>query len=235
MKRILLILALVSVMAYSSAFAQLSLGGSLGFDYTTPAEDNSAIAVTLLPDLSYGLSSKLAVGGKLGFTYASKYTKADKTKTTVSEHLIVIAPYVRYNALGNDRLSLFFDAQLPLGFGSAGTEVSVSGKTKEIDGPSLFSFGLGVVPGLKVNLTSSFSLLATANVARLGFVYNKSTTKVGDEKVTSSGTYFELGVNKVSVLGAEVVQEEVTPGVIKNELKVTAQSVPFMIGIQYTF
>jgi len=216
-------------MAYSSAFAQLSLGGSLGFDYTTPAEDNSAIAMTLLPDLSYGLSSKLAVGGKLGFTYASQYTKADKTKTTVSEHSIIITPYVRYYALGNERISLFFDAQLPLGFGSKGdTEVSVSGKTKETDGASVFSFGLGVVPGLKVNLTSSFSLLATANVARLGFVYNKSTMKVGDEKVTSSDTSFELGVNKVSALKSEVDDKGAVKGF-------AAQAVPFMIGIQYTF
>lgn len=205
MKKSFLILVVLSVMACGSAFAQLALGGQLGLRYYSGTGDNSDFNFTLLPGLSYKLSDALAVGGQIGVDYESNTRLSTTpgtallppttTKNTNSTFTFCIMPYLRYFALGSDRLKLFFDAQVPVSFGSEGVTVEIDGKKTSTDGPSLFNIGFQVVPGLRYSLTDSFALLATANVARFGVMYSSRSSKSGETTVVTSETTMGLGVN----------------------------------------
>lgn len=232
MKRVLLVLALVSAVACSSAFAQLTIGGKLGFGYnggnqttkaggvTTEKDGNSDMTFTFLPYAIYSLRSDLGVGTHLGLTYNSMTVPANSTekghqndKTTTSDFIFQFAPFVRYTLLGNDRISLFLDGQLPLQFGSKGATKVVNGdKTTTADGASLFGIGVGVIPGIKVNLNTTFSLIATANVASINFNYERLTTDLSGATSTTSETGFSFGVN----------------GAVPSKL-------PFMVGLSMSF
>ncbi len=222
MKKSFLILVVLSVMACGSAFAQLAIGGQLGLRYYSGAEENSDFNFTLLPGLSYNLSDALAVGGQIGVDYSSNTGLSTtpgagsllptKTKTTNSTFTFRIMPYLRYFALGSDRLKLFFDAQVPVSFGSTGVAVEIDGKKTSTDGPSLFNIGLQVVPGLRYSLSDSFALLATANVARFGVMYSSRSSKFGETTTVTSETTMGLGVNHSGYSFA-----------------------PFMVGFQFMF
>ncbi len=217
MKRIVSVLALLGAFAIGSAYAQLAISGNLGFNYQSPAEKTSVVSFSLLPDVNYGINNMLAVGGKLGFNYNVKSNEVSETTTSTSDFIFTLAPYVRFFALGNDRVSLFFDGQIPLSFGTLGKgKVTTKGKTVESDGNGYFGFGLWAVPGIKVNLSQNFALLATANVARLGYQYTSTSTKSKDAEgkdvtTTVSQSAFAFGVNNYQ------------------------QDAPIMIGIQMEF
>lgn len=227
-KGLFLFFALIA-MACGSAFAQLAVDGQLGFNYGS-AGNESRIAFRLLPGLSYELSNDIALGGRIGFDYnatssslggdsesdnGKKEKQKEKSSSTKSDFIFHVVPYVRYFALGNDRLKLFCDAQLPLSFGSVGaSKMTAGGKTTSTDGNSVFGVGLQLVPGLKYELTNQIALIATANVVRFGVMYNSTSVKSGDTTVTTSSTSFGLGINHA---GYE---------------KGTA---PFMVGCQFSF
>ena len=218
-KGLFLFFALIA-MACGSAFAQLAVDGQLGFNYGSAGDNNSRIAFRLLPGLSYELSNDIALGGRIGFDYNASSTSSgeeqkEKSSSTKSDFIFHVVPYVRYFALGNDRLKLFCDAQLPLSFGSVGaSKMTAGGKTTSTDGNSVFGVGLQLVPGLKYELTNQIALIATANVVRFGVMYNSTSVKSGDTTVTTSSTSFGLGINHA---GYE---------------KGTA---PFMVGCQFSF
>ena len=217
-KGLFLFFALIA-MACGSAFAQLAVDGQLGFNYGSAGND-SRIAFRLLPGLSYELNSDIALGGRIGFDYNASSTSSgeeqkEKSSSTKSDFIFHIVPYVRYFALGNDRLKLFCDAQLPLSFGSTGaSKVTVAGKTTSTDGNGVFGVGLQLVPGLKYELTNQIALIATANVVRFGVMYNSTSVKAGDKTVTTSSTSFGLGINHA---GYE------------------KSAAPFMVGCQFSF
>ncbi|MGP1460485.1 MAG: outer membrane beta-barrel protein [Bacteroides sp.] len=217
-KGLFLFFALIA-MACGSAFAQLAVDGQLGFNYGSAGND-SRIAFRLLPGLSYELNSDIALGGRIGFDYNASSTSSgeeqkEKSSATKSDFIFHVVPYVRYFALGNDRLKLFCDAQLPLSFGSVGaSKVTAAGKTTSTDGNGVFGVGLQLVPGLKYELTNQIALIATANVVRFGVMYNSTSVKVGDKTVTTSSTSFGLGINHA---GYE------------------KSAAPFMVGCQFSF
>ena len=214
MKRVLLVFALVSAVACGSAFAQLSVGGALGFNYkgessttkaggtTVNADGASQFTFKFLPYAIYSLNSDFGVGAHVGATYTSNTEPnpgigdEHKNDRTVTSNLVFeFTPFVRYSLLGNDRISVFLDGRVPLKFGSVGAAKVVNGNnTTNVDGASLMSFGIAVVPGLKVNLTSNLALVATADIASLNFNYQAVTQTVGSASATKSTTGFSLGL-----------------------------------------
>ena len=76
----------------------------------------------------------------------------------------------------------------------------------------MFGIGVGVIPGIKVNLNSTFSLIATANVASINFNYERLTTDLSGATSTKSETGFSFGVN----------------GAVPSKL-------PFMVGLSMSF
>lgn len=225
MKKLFCFLIFLSAMWSGSLFAQIGVSGELGLRYKSNGGDLPGnFSFSLIPSGLYHINSDFAVGAKLGITYTSgiiatkdtsslsgAFEKAldgiknklnGKTSVTVksqttSDFVFHLVPFARYYALGNDRISVYFEAQLPLGFGSMGsTKTTMSdGKTTTTDGAGYFSFGIQVVPGVRVKLTEGFSLIASANIARIGFNYESTSHKYGETTITSKTTSFGLGVN----------------------------------------
>ena len=232
MKRVLFVLALISAFVYGSAFAQITVGGQLGVAYsggnetakkdgkTNEKKGDSPLTFVFSPYAIYSLTSDFGIGAQLGVGYSSWTSPANSTldghkddKSVRSDLMFHFTPFARYTLLGNDRIRLFLDGQLPIRFGSEDNRKDIVGdKTTTTDGPSVFGIGVGIVPGLQVNLTSSFALIATANVASINFNYERASKTDSGVTQTKSNTDFSFGVN----------------GAVPSK-------VPFMVGLAVSF
>ena len=147
MKKIMMTLAAVCVAATMNA--QVYVGGSLGFE-TTSQDGNSNSSLTLMPEAGYALDDNLAVGIAFGYNETSKDVEEGEEghKVTVSQKnkKFVINPYLRYTFLKLDKVNVFVDG---------GLEYVHSDKA----GAKNNSFGIGVRPGVAVNLNDKLSFV----------------------------------------------------------------------------
>ena len=143
MKKMLLtaVVALVTL----SASAQVYLGGEVGL-WRNP--DANTTQFNLRPDVGYKLSDKWALG--IAVQYNHTYVRGEKANS------MGVNPYARYTAAKFGPVSVFLDG---------GFEFN-SVKWKDRD--SYNEWGIGIKPGLAVNLTDKLSF-----VTHLGFLgYN---------------------------------------------------------------
>ncbi len=143
MKKILLTLTLA--VASLAASAQVYLGGEVGFwrDY----QDNQT-TFSLAPEVGYNLSDKWALGIALGYQHV--YTEGTKINA------FTVNPYARWTYASFGPVNLFLDGGFDFG----------TYKVKD-GGDAVNAWGIGVKPGLAVNLTEKLSFVA--HVGFLGF------------------------------------------------------------------
>ena len=120
-----------------SAKAQVYVGGSLAF-----AGSGNAAAFSIAPEAGYCFDDSMAAGLSLGLGFGNG-------ATTLS-----IDPYFRYYFAEVGPVRFFGDAHFNFTHTMAG-DASAS------------TWGIGVRPGISVNLTDSWSIVA--HVARLGY------------------------------------------------------------------
>ena len=197
-------MTLAAVAAFSFANAQFFVGGSLGFSSesgnkketwtstylgtttTTTSEEKtpSYSEFSFSPKVGYYLNDNLAVGIELGFTTYSETeylydddaeihpgsgpNKAEQTEYNYksTENLFGVAPFVRYHFAQWNNFSLFSELSVGLAFGSS---------KEEMEGPSLFGFGVSIVPGISYKINNHIQLEATLDVFGLNYIYSKST------------------------------------------------------------
>jgi len=106
----------------------------------------------ILPELGYNLNSKWSIAGSIGYSY--------KHYTGVDNNMFEIAPYVRHTYFKSGIVGLFVDGGIGVGFGKASYKGGGSS-----DSSTIFSFGFE--PGIALNITPSFSLVA--HVGFLGY------------------------------------------------------------------
>ena len=133
----ILVILALSLVALS-AKAQVYVGGSLAF-----AGSGKAAAFTIAPEAGYNFDDNMAAGLSLGLGLA-------KGMTALS-----IDPYFRYYFAELGPVRFFGDGHFNF------THNMVSGQAGES------TWGIGVRPGVAVNLTDSWSIVA--HVARLGY------------------------------------------------------------------
>ena len=122
-------------------------GGQVTFGRTTESASNlKTTQVTVLPEIGYNLTDNFAVGSVLGVSYR----KSGDEKKTVFK----VNPYARYTYLKTERVDLFIDGGVDFGIGRA-------------HGHTAVEFGLGLRPGVALNLNEKFSLVA--HVGFLGY------------------------------------------------------------------
>lgn len=140
--------AAVLAMASLAATAQTYVGGSFGL-YRETTDNHTEF--TIAPEIGYNLDSKWAVG--IGLAYDYDYNSGRKT------NVLEVKPYVRYTYFRteNKLVNLFVDGGVDFG----------AGKTKYEDYKSrtVVPFEIGIRPGVALNLTDKFSL-----VAHMGFL-----------------------------------------------------------------
>lgn len=147
-----LVMAVVALMSVTAS-AQAYLGGSLSFadrDYDGEKTD----VFTIAPEIGYNLNDAWAIGASLNYTW---------TKDIANE--FSIKPYARYTYFKADLVSLFVDGGFNLGIYSP----------KE--GDSSTTWGVGFEPGVALNFTEKFSLVA--HIGFLGYRDMKTYKEIG--------------------------------------------------------
>lgn len=155
-----LVMAFMAVMALGAS-AQVYLGGSIGYAHKTiDVEDEGETfevksdAFTIAPEIGYNLSEKWAVGAGLEYTWLKD-----------AYNHFSIHPYARYTYFRTDNnlVQLFVDGGFNIGY------------MKPDGGDSECTWGIGFEPGIALNLTEKFSLVA--HVGFLGYKDEKAAGK----------------------------------------------------------
>ncbi len=163
MKKIMMTLAAVCVAATMNA--QVYVGGAVGFQ-TTSQDGNSETYFQLVPEVGYNLDENWAVG--IAFGYGQSKTKVkeelDGGTATISAKIkaFKISPYARYTFAKFDKVNLFLDG-------------AVDYEHTDFAGTKINAFGVGIKPGVAVNLNDKLSFVAHAGF--LGYQYEKADTK----------------------------------------------------------
>lgn len=162
MKKILMTLAAVAVAATMNA--QVYVGGGIGFQ-TSSNDGNTSTTIKLIPEVGYTLDENWAVGIALGYAQNNVKVGGEKVKVKVFQ----VSPYARWTFVKFDRVNLFVDG-------------GVSYQHEDADGTKTNDFGVGLKPGVAVNLTDKLSFVT--HVGFLGYTYSK--LDVSGAKATNS-------------------------------------------------
>jgi hypothetical protein len=167
MKKFLMTIA--AAFAAVSMNAQVYVGGSLGFaSYDNGADSKTSFK--LLPEIGFSLDENMALGIVLGYEQG-KVTDAVDSETGSIDYpkTFSVAPYLRYSFAKFGPVSVFADAQL-------------SYKNIDRDGYKDNAFGIGILPGVAVNLGEKLSF-----VSHFGYLgYNQIKADTDGAKARSS-------------------------------------------------
>lgn len=157
----------IAIMAVCSlcASAQYYAGGALGFWH----KDEKGVAtnsLTILPELGMTLNDNWGIGATIGYTYNHL------CGISVSSHLFEFNPYARYTYFRSDNglVNLFVDGNI--GFGAGWTHYKDGDDSK-----TACTWQIGAAPGIALNLTKRFSLVA--HVGFLGYKGANNAAKAG--------------------------------------------------------
>lgn len=191
MKKILLTLALAAF-AFT-ANAQFVVGGNVGIDHSSRANDDYSRGTTntnisILPKVGYQLNDQMQVGIQLGWDYnynrwygasapsgaigATDYA-SDSYESNPSS-AIVLKPYFRYNFGTWKNFTLFCEAQANFRFGLESKEHLFIKGSEATGSPiknadNYTTIGLTVVPGMNYAFSQNFSMDLYINLASLGW------------------------------------------------------------------
>ena len=172
MKKIMMTLAAVCVAATMNA--QVYLGGGLGVA-TSSYDGNSTTVWSILPEIGYNLDENWAVGMTVGYGESTVKVSGVKEKVKTFQ----ISPYARYTFVKFDKVNLFVDG-------------GVAYKHENYAGTKTNTFGVGLKPGVAVNLNDKLSF-----VAHVGFLGYENEKVKGDDKSTNTFG-FNLNGNSLS-------------------------------------
>ncbi len=194
MKKIMMTLAAVCVAATMNA--QVYVGGTLGLGFQNKltdkdGKDATGMTFAIKPEIGYVLNENSALGIVLGFGVSNnsnmvgeQYAAAANTNLKLDKSAVTftVSPYYRYNYLKFSNVNLFFDGQFAFGLAKQ-------------DNNKLTQIGLGIVPGVSVNLNEKISF-----VAKMGFIgWTSTKAKINGVEGDAQST-FGLGVNSLSGL-----------------------------------
>ena len=172
MKKIMMTLAAVAVAATMNA--QVYVGGGVGVA-TSSYDGNSTTVWSIIPEVGYNLDENWAVGITVG--YGESKVKISGVSEKVKN--FKVAPYARYTFVKFDHVNLFVDG-------------TVGYQHENYAGTKTNTFGVGLKPGVAVNLNDKLSF-----VAHVGFLgYENEKVKGADKSTNSFG--FDLNGNNLS-------------------------------------
>lgn len=156
----LAVIAIASIGAFgaSAQDSNIYAGGSIGYwhDSHDSNTGTSTNQLTILPEVGYNFNPKWAVGVQLGYDYTHLCGQS------ISTNLFQFNPYLRYTYFrsSNNMVSLFIDGAV--GVGAGWTHYG-----DDDDSKTAVTWNIGFRPGISVNLTENFSLVA--HVGMIGY------------------------------------------------------------------
>jgi long-subunit fatty acid transport protein len=175
MKKIMM--TLVAIAMATTMNAQWYVGGGVGYNYAKDKNtDVTSNTFRIIPEVGYNLNEKWALGITVGYGESRVKVKnagTEKVKT------FQVSPYARYTFVKFDHVNLFIDG-------------GVGYKHEDYAGMKTNTFGIGLKPGVAVNLNEKLSF-----VAHVGFLGYENEKVKGDDKSTNSFG-FDLNGNALS-------------------------------------
>lgn len=165
-------MTIAAAFAAVSMNAQVYVGGSLGFaSYDNGAESKTSFK--FMPEIGFSLDEDLAIGVSFGYEQGNVNSAIVSTLgSNDAPKSFTVAPYLRYNVVKFGPVTLFGDAQF------AYTNIN----NKDNDGLKYNKFGIGILPGVAVNLTKELSF-----VSHIGYLgYNQIKSDADGAKAHSS-------------------------------------------------
>ena len=193
MKKFLLVLVFVALGLVSNA--QLFVAGSVSANHSSskkvyvnhetdynPRYNGFSIAPAvgyMIPGKSYGF------GLGLGYAYSSEKKDLSKDFTNTFD----FGPFFRYAYARFDKITLYFDAKIPVSVAKAKEKVG----SVAYDGNKSFSIGGRLIPGLTYRFSDH--ILFTTEIGLLSINYNHTKTTSADGNITVKADDFKLGAN----------------------------------------
>ena len=170
MKKIFAV-AIVAMMAMT-ANAQWYVGGGVGYQHNK-TEGVKSNTFKIIPEVGYNINEAWAVG--LGVGYG--YNKTGDVKTNTFE----IAPYLRGTFLKFEKVNVFCDLGVNYAYAKIGDAKS--------DG-----FGIGIYPGLAVNLNDKISFVTKIGALSYAHAKVKEGPKTDEFNIGVDGSDLSFGV-----------------------------------------
>lgn len=193
MKKFLLVLVFVALGLVSNA--QLFVAGSVSANHSSskkvyvnhetdynPRYNGFSIAPAvgyMIPGKSYGF------GLGLGYAYSSEKKDLSKDFTNTFD----FGPFFRYAYARFDKITLYVDAKMPIGFSQEKTKIG----NVTHGGDKSFSIGGRLIPGLTYKFNNH--ILFTTEIGLLSINYNHTKTTSSTGNVIVKTDDFKLGAN----------------------------------------
>lgn len=201
---------LICAVTYQFTFAQIEkgtilIGGMGGFSNSTSQniyDDGTTSTTTdgptytsfyIAPWAGFLITEDLAIG--LGINYRSYVTKSsftyfgDITNTTDKTNTFTISPGARYYYVHTDVTHLWAQLSIPIGFGTT-THEEKTGTTTTSSESKIATFGVGISPGLTINISKRCGL--EAQYGFLGYTSSKTTTDLNPGSNVDKTSSFAL-------------------------------------------
>ena len=153
MKKSLLVLLFAVALVVPAVAENMWVGGSLGFNTTSPKEGKSTSSFSIQPEFGYNLNEKMGLGIDLGYGYE----KAVDTLRTIS-----VSPFVRYEMFKIGDFS----------FLAKGSIFYSNEKYDDAD-TKYTSYGIIIVPVVTYSINKTWSIDATIDFASISFEHRK--------------------------------------------------------------
>ena len=162
MKKIFMTLAAVCVAATMNA--QAYIGGGIGLQ-STSCDGTTETNIKLMPEIGYNINDSWAIGVAFGYAENKTTVKEDDghglaVEVSAKNKVFAINPYARYTFAKFDKVNLFLDGGIEYIH-----ETPAAGHKKN-------TFGIGIKPGVAVNLNDKLSFVAHAGF--LGYKNEKA-------------------------------------------------------------
>lgn len=164
MKKI--ILTMIVACCTLAANAQVWLGGSLGLSVTDPEQGDAITSIVIAPEIGYNINEKWGVGVSLEET--AVMTDGNNVNA------FYFNPFARYSFARTGIANFFIDGGLQIGFQNFDSNY--------VKTDSHTAFGIGIRPGVKVELNKKWALEA-------------KTGYLGCRVISDVATQIGLGVN----------------------------------------
>jgi len=180
--------------------AQTFIGGNVSFNSLRVDQDRPAgtrkinnYSLGLMPSFGGFVSNNLAVGLALDISLTQSKTDYINVSTLKTSN-IGFTPFLRYYAITWNKLSVYGQGNLILGFSKTTDELN--GASTESNGTQ---FAVTVYPGINYDVSDNISLFTSINILSLGYYY--SITKEGTQKGKSSAFNIGAGLNNILTIG----------------------------------
>lgn len=209
MKTKVFLLCAMTLFLAQAAKAQMWMGGSVGFDYSSPKTSNKITTFTLSPTVGYSLNSKWDLGVELsyGFTQdktddvSGPYVYAVLHSKNVTNS-ISVEPFVRYSFLKTGIVTFFIDGGFGYTYAKRNKDYSKEATSfvESIPSESISytskgtsnNFNIGFRPGVKIELTEKIEI--ESHLGFIGYSHEKSEDNM--ELSTHTGQHDESSAYK---------------------------------------